>query len=322
MKIDKIPIVMSFDENYAMPACVAVYSALRSKEEDTQYKFYFFVRSNMPDEVTVKFDKLILQYPNTEFEFVIVGDRLDNAVINSYFSIETYFRLLIPELLPMLDKCLYLDVDVMLCTDLTSLWNIDIGNNLIAGVKEEKLDKKRFKTLELPTPDQYISAAVLIMNLKIIRDEKLTLRFLELVTKGYKHVDQDVLNIVCYNRITFIPLKFNIPFDYVIVKNKLEKAYPLDDVEDALRNPVVIHYLIHLKPWKISDDRVFLLNLWYRTALKSPYHYDHSKNMLIGRKNKELIKIQDYRNTIEYKIGQIITFIPEILKKLIKQRSG
>ncbi|MDR2600753.1 MAG: glycosyltransferase family 8 protein [Oscillospiraceae bacterium] len=320
--MNKIPIVMSFNENYAKPACVTSYSVLRSKEESTQYAFYFLVRSRMPIEVIEKFNKLIEQYPGTEIEFVIVGDKFNKIKIRDCYSIEAYFRLLIPELLPMLDKCLYLDCDLIICNDLTELWNYNIGNNIIAGVKEIEFDKKRCKELEIPKPDQYVNSGVMIINLKVIRDEKLAPKLLELVTKEYKYVDQDILNRVCYNRIVLLPLKYNISYLQAIAKGKLEKLFLFDEVEDALRNPKVIHFVTHLKPWKTSDDRVLLLNLWYRTALKSPYHYDHSKNMLIGRKNEELIKIWDYRNTVEYKIGQIITFIPGILKKLIKQRSG
>ncbi|MDR2600755.1 MAG: glycosyltransferase family 8 protein [Oscillospiraceae bacterium] len=317
--MSRIPIVMSFDENYAMPACVTAYSALRSKAENTQYAFYFLVRSCMPFEVVEKFDKLVEQYHDTKIEFVIIGDRLDTAAINDYYPREAYFRLLIPELLPMLDKCLYLDVDVMVCTDLASLWSIDIGNNIIAGVKEELLDKKRYKELELPSSDQYINSGVMIINLKIIRDENLTPKFLELITKGYRYVDQDILNIVCYDRILFLPLKYNMFFSYSMAKNKIEKISLLDKVEDVSKKPVIIHYLDKKKPWNTSDDRVLLFVLWYRVALKSPYHYDHSMYTLNKRRNKTIIKTWEYRSTIEYKIGQIITFLPKLLKKLIKK---
>ncbi|MDR2600751.1 MAG: glycosyltransferase family 8 protein [Oscillospiraceae bacterium] len=318
MKMDKIPIVMSFDENYAMPACVTAYSVLRSKAEDTQYSFYFLVHSNVPIDVVERFDKLVEQYPGTKIDFIIIGDKMDIAVIGSHYSVAAYFRLLIPELLFKLDKCLYIDVDLIVCADLTELWEYDIGNNVIAGVKNISGGKEQYKKLKLPTPNQYISSGVLIINLRAIRDEKLIPKLLELITEGYKYVDQDVLNKVCYNRILLLPLKYNIYFFRVVDKNILSKLFPKNEVEEALNNPVIIHYPAFVKPWDTNDDRVQLLCLWYRTALKSPYHYDHSINMLKGYKNAELIKITiDYRVSIEYRIGQIITFLPKLIKKLI-----
>jgi lipopolysaccharide biosynthesis glycosyltransferase len=315
-----IPIVMAFDEKYAMPACVTVYSALRSKKEKTLYAFYFLVRTSMPIDVIEKFDKFVELYPGTEIEFAIVGERLDDAFISRHISKESYYRLLIPELFPKLDKCLYLDVDLIICDDLTELWNYEIGNNLLAGVKNKECGKKRYRAVGISSPDQYISAGVLIFNLKAIRDENLTSRFLKLVTQGYEYHDQDILNKECNKRIKYLPLKYNIPLCEITNNKLLKTNYLQSEIEDAISNPVIIHYIGREKPWNIHDDYAFLLHLWYQAALESPYQYDHiAQNILIGRHDNTLIQTaSDARNTLSYKIGSIITFIPRVLMKLFK----
>ena len=54
----------------------------------------------------------------------------------AHISRRTYYRYLIADLKPQLDKCLYIDVDVIVSDSLNGLWNIDMGQNYIAGVQE------------------------------------------------------------------------------------------------------------------------------------------------------------------------------------------
>ena len=47
----------------------------------------------------------------------------------------SYYRLIVADLLPNnWSKCIYLDLDICVCKDLTELFNIDIKDNYIAGV--------------------------------------------------------------------------------------------------------------------------------------------------------------------------------------------
>ncbi|MDR2590993.1 MAG: glycosyltransferase family 8 protein [Oscillospiraceae bacterium] len=323
--MNKIPIVMAFDENYAMNACVAVYSALKSKKIETCYSFYFLVRTGLPIDVTKNFYKLLNQFQGTEIEYIIVGDRFDNAFISNHITIESYYRLLISELLPELDKCIYLDVDIIACDDLTELWNYEIGNSIIAGVRDALASKERYKDLKIPSPERYIQAGVLIINLKVIKNESLLSKFIEQIKNEYQYHDQDVLNKVCYNRITLLPLRFNVCFYLAVSKGDLESYYSPIEVEDALNNPVIIHYAGGIKPWNSSDDYALLSHLWYQAALESPYNYDHTKYMLKGRNDTDLknsfyeTQVNRYKNSISHKIGRVVTFLPRLLKRFINK---
>ena len=53
----------------------------------------------------------------------------------SHKALSSYYRLLVGDLLPKeLDKCIFLDVDICVCKDLSEIFNIDIKDNYIAGV--------------------------------------------------------------------------------------------------------------------------------------------------------------------------------------------
>lgn len=57
-------------------------------------------------------------------------------ICNTHLSKAAYFRLLIPELIREYDKCIYLDCDIIVHGDLKELYEIELGNNYLAGVKD------------------------------------------------------------------------------------------------------------------------------------------------------------------------------------------
>jgi lipopolysaccharide biosynthesis glycosyltransferase len=61
-----------------------------------------------------------------------------------HISIATYFRLLIPSLLPpLLNKVIFLDSDIVINGPLDSLWATDMAGQPIAAVSDRNLDQQR-----------------------------------------------------------------------------------------------------------------------------------------------------------------------------------
>jgi lipopolysaccharide biosynthesis glycosyltransferase len=61
-----------------------------------------------------------------------------------YISIATYFRLLIPSLLPpILNKVIVLDADILINGPLDSLWATEMAGQPIATVSDRNLDQQR-----------------------------------------------------------------------------------------------------------------------------------------------------------------------------------
>lgn len=54
----------------------------------------------------------------------------------SRFTIGAMFRLMLPEVLPNLNKIIYLDADIFVNTDIKELWDIDMTNYYFAGVPD------------------------------------------------------------------------------------------------------------------------------------------------------------------------------------------
>ena len=186
-----------------------------------------------------------------------------------YITSPTYYRLLIGDIFPEeFVKCIYLDVDICVNKDLSELFNIDIGNNYIAGVVDPRYffsEKKNCKRLNLPSMKYYVNAGVLLMNIKQIREDNMTQKFIKLTTRTYDFQEQDILNIACYGKILTLPPKYNALITRLKENNLLRNLYSEQDIIEANNSPHIIHYIGVKKPWKSFD--VYMEKYWWKNSI-------------------------------------------------------
>ena len=321
--MSQIAIVMASDEGYAMAACVAMYSILNSKNPSTSYKFYLLVQEKFNETILSKFDELFSSYPESCLELIKMGTWFNDAPTHFHITKESYYRLSIPDILPNVGKCIWLDVDIIVRDDLTDLWNFNLGDNYIAAVSDV-LGQHRCKELGISCKEQYINAGVLLINVNAMRKDNIVDLLLSHVDKGYIFADQDILNKVCLGRISLLPLKYNILIPYALDLALLADTFTSTEVDEALNNPVVIHYNASTKPWNSHSIHARLYHLWYCAAADSPFNFD-VKEDLFNKKNKLPLKPDFFEsrydalyNSITFRIGRLFMFLPRILKRVLK----
>jgi lipopolysaccharide biosynthesis glycosyltransferase len=90
-----------------------------------------------------------------------------------HFSISSWYRLLLPRLLPNHDRILYLDSDIIVMDSLDPLLHIDLSGKCLAAVTNPPITvewmAKHSAALGLPEPDDYFNAGVMLMNLEGLR---------------------------------------------------------------------------------------------------------------------------------------------------------
>ena len=208
-----IPIVLSTDEQYAPFLYTTMLSILEHANENTFYAFYILV----PNNFSKVYQDVILRLKKGHkciITFIFIENIFEKIARKiQYITSPTYYRLLIGDIFPEeFVKCIYLDVDICVNKDLSELFNIDIGNNYIAGVVDPRYffsEKKNCKRLNLPSMKYYVNAGVLLMNIKQIREDNMTQKFIKLTTRTYDFQEQDILNIACYGKILTLPPKYN-----------------------------------------------------------------------------------------------------------------
>lgn len=263
-----IPVVFSCDENYNMPLCVSLLSLLKKAKKTTFYEVFVLLEKDFSEKSKEKILSLRGKYPNCSITFCQLGSDFDQAYVSVHITKAAYYRLKIASILPNISKCLYMDCDILVLNDLTELFDTDLENNVLAGVRPASVDQEAQISRGFKESSCYINSGVMLLDLEKIRRENLEERFLTLAKHKYQFHDQDIINFACEGKIKRLDLKFNIPTVYIMqkgeqVKHKaaLEKNYTKEEIQYALKNKVVLHFLGTIKPWNLRD--MFYGEVWW-----------------------------------------------------------
>ena len=162
-----------------------------------------------------------------------------------------YLKLLIPQILSdHINRCLFLDVDMIINTDINPLYNFDLGNSVIAAAEDMPDCIKIKARLGLDPKDAYINSGVMVCDLqkwRILEQEKAILEFTQTISNIITN-EQDVIALYFKGKILFLPIKWNMTNFYFNRKPKIFKKY-LSQLKDARRHPGIIHFASPIKPW-------------------------------------------------------------------------
>lgn len=258
-KINTIPIVVSPDNNYVIPTYVMLHSLINYKSPHDNYDIVILT-NELSEENTILVKSLEEITSGISIRFLSVNDAFSNTEIHlKHTTIATMYRLLLPQLLPEYDKCIYIDGDALICDDIAQAYKESIGDNYIAAVRDIEAAEyiNNFPYEITPPTDQYINAGFLLMNLKNMRRDNLVASFLKLSTKNFLFCDQDIINVACHNKITFLPLKYNAMIKYRFLHYRLKKYkeeitnyFSQNDIYEAQEHPIMVHYAQPIKPWQ------------------------------------------------------------------------
>lgn len=249
-------ILLTFNKKY-LPYCV---SLIRSINAYNSVRLDFYLVTN-----DVKKDDLMIyqQYftNNNFFHFVNIDEQMfKDSRTSKRYPLAIYYRLFASKYLPSdMDKILYLDPDIIVKGDLSSLYNLDLGDNYFAGATNIGLFLKKFNQLRTGANKDniYLNTGVLLFNLKKLREEQKeedVYEFLEKKRYLLTLPDQDVIYTLYGNKVTLIDnLIYNISDRTITLfnlKNKITKKKI--DYSWVEENSIIIHYFGRNKPWKSS----------------------------------------------------------------------
>ena len=99
-------------------------------------------------------------------QILFISDNLfKDFPLKGWTSKETWYRCLLANMFPNLDKILYLDCDTMIRGTLLPIWEINMNNKLIAAVEDISLSKEKSNKVNLKD-SLYINCGVLLINAK------------------------------------------------------------------------------------------------------------------------------------------------------------
>lgn len=273
--MNTIPIVFAFDEKLIFPFDVCLCSLLMSAKQDTYYDI-FIIHSRQVNLDHKELDIISSYYPNFHIQFIDIDDSFQSAYEIRGITQATYYRLLIPELIPNYNKVIYADADILFRMDLEEAYGIDINDYYLAATYDVGMnlnnDGIRYLQSNSSLKDsKYFQAGFCIFNIKKMREDGLVSRFKALAQKKFKFQDQDILNIACKNSILPLPPKYNMTtysFEFATIhQEELASLYPTNDIEEAC-SCCNIHYNGN-KPWQQYSLN---FDIWWEVYRKSPIY--------------------------------------------------
>lgn len=293
-----IPIVFAFDHNLEFPACICISSLLMHAKPETFYDIYIlYPESSVLDKNL--FGKIKETYRRCNINFKTVSNVFEGAFEIRNITTPTYYRLLIPELIPEYDKVIYSDVDVIFRTDLSSVYGMEMGDSYVAGTYDIDMNIgkdgiKHIDETEGLVSGEYIQAGFIMLNAKKMREDTLQPKLLEFAKRQFKFQDQDILNIACAGNTKILPWHYNMTtYSFYYLENEYEKIkekYANSDQQLA-RHQSNIHYNGQ-KPWK---GACINFDIWWEYYRKSPffderYYYQFFENLLNEHDRLPLLK--------------------------------
>lgn len=283
-----IPIVFATDENLIMQTGVCIYSLLSSCDPETQYDIYIITDYGHKMEMLKGWWQLKNNPHCLNIHFIESNNEISNAYEVRGVTKATYYRLLIPQLLPEYDKVIYSDVDVVFKCSLNKIFEeVKLSNYYLAGVRsyiESESDNHYAHKLGCRDSD-YVNAGFLILNCVKIREDGIDLKWMELTKRKFLYQDQDIINLSCDAKKYLLPVKYNFTQQhyqaFAVHKVSHFNHVSEQEMEEAMRHGIT-HYTGPVKPW---NGLCYRFEDWWSMYQKSPLfdidYYHHRMRSFI-----------------------------------------
>jgi lipopolysaccharide biosynthesis glycosyltransferase len=181
-------------------------------------------------------------------EFVSIDkNKLTSFRSNLYLKSKiVYARLFITDYFPNLSRCLYLDTDLIVFSDVKELYYTDLMGNVAGCVRDGAIlyetdssakHVARFRDkLRLKNPHMYFNSGVMLIDLEAWRNHQIGQKAVQIGAERYDvldYLDQDILNIALENYWLDLDVKWNT-----------SKFGAPDNFDDG-----ILHLMGRVKPW-------------------------------------------------------------------------
>ncbi|WMJ73270.1 glycosyltransferase [Cytophagaceae bacterium ABcell3] len=288
-KIRHVNIAVCADLNMEIGLHVALYSCLKYINQNAFVIFNLFLKdytslhinslhtSLKPFCDRYKFNVFDADQIETGNGIGLHGNKMPYLIINVPHYVES-------------DKVLCIDADMVVKTDLSTLFEEDLENSVAGVVHGTKVnscwnkEKNFLLSLGLSGESVYFNTGVVLININEWKKRSVTERCLKLASEypnDLHTADQTLLNAVINNEVKIISSHYNI------------HCYPLGKALETEAAPGVYHFLGSPKPWEMGSEFLHPNYQWFKSFLdqtsKKGYKSWHT---LSYQKLKRLYKIK------------------------------
>ena len=284
-----ISIVVATDDGFALPTCTLISSIAASANSGRSFDIRI-LDGGMSDKIRSKMYKSLNHITrwsdnrNVKISTSITkpnANSIPSFNIKKSVTISAYIRLLIPSIITDVDRCIYMDGDIIVRHDMLSIWEHDLNGNPAAAVVNYSNPtiggaipnwKSRLGG-KLDPSNAYMNSGVLLMDLDKWRRDKIGSMIIHDITQnGDKYIfnDQCGINAILSSHWSNLPKQWNV---------QLGSGH-LRDTMKSIDNVYAGHFTTSTKPWNkwrqklspVPATYVALRQEWFDAALQTGWH--------------------------------------------------
>ena len=247
-----IAVSYSTDNSYIYPTIVSITSLVINSASNTFYNKKKKKKSKIfLNSVVNKYpDKLSIIYFN-------MGNKYKGLGLNFRITTPTYYRLSLHELLPEVNRIIYLDGDTAAFDDLTELYKLDMKGNIIMGFLDGFPESIKSFGFDKPT---VVCAGVLLMDLDGLRKYGYTKKINDFIDRNKNKLaqqDQTIVNVLFQDKLGVLPPRYGIwsfskKEDAIGHNSKQWPHLKYDEKEllEAYAHPGIVHFVWPKPFWR------------------------------------------------------------------------
>lgn len=305
-------IALICDDNYVMPTIVTIQSIIESYighyDIDIYICTYGLSQSNCDffSKLSTKRFGIKIIVCSSE----IIQKNIGNINQKTHVTPSSLIKFELPNILPNVDKLLYLDSDIIVKGNIEELFDIDISDYYLAASPEiwKYLDRYWAREDYKLEYSYYFNSGVLLYNMEKMRSDSIPGKLWQRKIENSKDIskktmDQDTLNDICASCTLILPIVWNLNTAFTnskvinigmlnrILKTEYQSHKEL--VEDAR----ILHYVgKEDKPWNYSSANC--VEYWDKVYNKT----DLASHILV-------------RDSLRHSLAQYISIIKDQYKR-------
>ena len=230
--------------------CNQVLTTIKSIVCHNRFIKFYVINSDFPTEWFVSMRKKLAKLACQIINARVSSSLVSNCKTDSSYTV--FLRYFVADFVEE-DKALYLDCDIVVTRDLSSLFETELGDAPIAAVKD--------LGGEVYFGEQIFNSGVLLINVNYWRENDIAGQLIEMTDSLDDKDSQDnqsILNMLFKNRWLELPFAYNCI--------TLHTTFSDYEPEKGLYPPV-IHYLTERKPWKEYTQSIYREVWWFYQGL-------------------------------------------------------
>ena len=175
-------------------------------------------------------------------EVIIEGADFSKLPVTHHISTATYYRFLIQDMQIESNRVLYLDSDIVINGNISSLFDgVDMDGYYVAAVENTNFD--RHEELMMNRHSNYFNAGIMLINLSLWKKEDIKTKAIDFVRnhpEAVRWLDQCALNAVIDGKWLPLPPEYNLQTSFFEKKINVN-TFTTEALEYAKQNPKIVH---------------------------------------------------------------------------------